>query len=329
MKKFLVFVFVMLLLSIQKSYCANINVAYTIDNNYPIFTLLSINSILKNNLSKSHYKFYIFENNVTDKNKELMRNFVHSFRQEIEFYHIDTYILDQGQDLYKYLNSRITSIGMARVLIPNLLPDNIHRVLYLDGDTLITDDLKNLYDMNLKDKTVGMVEDSSIWQVKQIPIKKQNYYVNSGVMLIDIDKWRKEHITEQIISFLKDNFNDFLYKDNTTFIRYPFPDQDLINIVLKNNIAFLDKRWNNQTIPYFYLTENTKGIIHFLTKNKPWVFPQSELPAYKIYYKYWRESPLWYYKYYYSIIAIRNRYIKTLSNSYKKIKNGIRTLLAG
>lgn len=45
----------------------NINVAFTIDNNYPIFTMLVINSILRNNTSNSDYTFYVIENNLTAK----------------------------------------------------------------------------------------------------------------------------------------------------------------------------------------------------------------------------------------------------------------------
>ena len=63
----------------------NINVAFTIDNNYPIFTMLVINSILRNNTSNSDYTFYVIENNLTAKNKLKMQKYVNKRKQTVEF----------------------------------------------------------------------------------------------------------------------------------------------------------------------------------------------------------------------------------------------------
>ena len=118
----------------------NINVAFTIDNNYPIFTMLVINSILRNNTSNSDYTFYVIENNLTAKNKLKMQKYVNKRNQTVEFINVDTSIIDEGNWFFWFSN-RITSIAMARILIPDILPKQVQKVIYMDADPLVLSDL--------------------------------------------------------------------------------------------------------------------------------------------------------------------------------------------
>lgn len=77
-----------------------VNVAFTIDKNYPIFTLLAINSILKNNVSNSNYMFYIIETNIPNRDKKMMQKYVEKRGQQISFININTDTLDQGNDFF-------------------------------------------------------------------------------------------------------------------------------------------------------------------------------------------------------------------------------------
>ena len=103
-----------------------INVAFTIDNNYPIYPMLAINSLLVNNYSASDYHFFIVENDITEKNKNKMREFIKEvnkiteFNSKIDFVHIDTDTIDKGNNLFGFSN-RITPIAIARIVLPDLL----------------------------------------------------------------------------------------------------------------------------------------------------------------------------------------------------------------
>lgn len=148
MKKFLISIFCIFLFSTQ-AIAQKINVAFNIDNNYPIYTLLVINSILKNNTSNSDYTFYIVENNLSFLNKIKMKRYVEKRKQKIEFININTDKIDKGKWFYGF-SKRITSIAMVRILLPEIMPANVDRVLYLDGDILVLKDLKELYNTDME-----------------------------------------------------------------------------------------------------------------------------------------------------------------------------------
>lgn len=267
----------------------NINVAFTIDKNYPIFTQIVIFSILENNLSKNHYHFYIVENNMTKRQKIEMENFVKEREQDISFIHISTDKIDNGVNVYKnnFIRGRISRIGIARLLLPEVLPKSVHRVIYLDSDVIVSDDIAKLYNTDLKNNPIGMVIDA--YSIRMY--KKPDYY-NSGVIIMDVDKWRKENLTEKFIKYFHENINLFV-GDHP---KYLAADQDLLNILLKNRTTTLPLKWNILTNGFGPSLNNTKGIYHYIGPVKPWHFTEGTKHAYYLYYQYWDKSPLKKYK---------------------------------
>lgn len=295
-----------------------INVAFTIDNNYPVFTLLTINSILKNNISKSNYTFYIVENNLTDKNKKMMENFVKKRNQKIEFININEALLKQN--IYKYTECHhITAIGMARIYLPNVLPQNVDKVLYLDADTLVISDLKELYDEDLTGYIAAMVLDVDVIVIeKKIYAYKKDYF-NSGVILIDLKKAREENSTKQFEDFLTSTIIPELKKENSAEKKYKYPDQDLINYVWKNKIKKVHYKWNMQSIK-----TNDEGIIHYITSMKPWHFLpyiySLHMSSRTMYVRYWDECwDLRFYRPYYVIQSIFKDYMMFTLQKLKEL----------
>lgn len=308
MKKFLITLFSALFIT-ASVHAEDINIAFTIDNNYPIFTLLAINSILQNNKSDSHYNFYIVENNLTDKNKKRMEKYVKERNQNIEFLNIDTNVIDDG-DYFFGFSGRITQIAMARIMLADLLPKNIHKIIYLDGDICVTEDMKNLFDIDLGNYPAGLARNISEFESVELFKLKDGYY-NSGVIIMNLDMWRRENISKKMVDFVKNNKDKFVYKgmDYNVFL---YPDQDLINVILNGRIKEIPQRWNDQTIrgeilEYLY----GGGIVHYIGDIKPWDYPINPDDGFKLYYKYWNTSNLKRYKYYYAFSSLKSRYIST------------------
>ena len=310
------------------AYAQRVNVAFTIDNNYPIFTLLAINSILVNNASNSDYTFYIIENNVTARNKKFMRNFVEDKKQKIEFINIDTSIIDNGKYFYTFSDGqRITPIGMARIMIPELLPNDVDRVIYIDGDTLITADLKELYNEDLGSKYIGMSKNFGNLEYKMY---KFSTYCNSGVILMDLNKLREHNISKKMVTYLNVHSKEFIYSGETDNSVYLYPDQDLINVVLDKNIKLLDQRWNNQTIRRVALSDfNQPGIIHYIGPNKPWDFPKYYTYGVKMYYQYWKASSLKKYLYLHKFKSVKREYIDLCRKKYSRYKMVLKSMKQG
>ena len=75
------------------------------------------------------------------------------------------------------------------------------KVLYLDADTLVLDDIVQLYDTPLVNQTIGAVIDpGQAYALKRLGIHSSDYYFNSGVMIIDIDRWNEKAITQKQFS---------------------------------------------------------------------------------------------------------------------------------
>lgn len=166
----------------------------------------------------------------------------------------------------------ISKMTFARILIPRIFTNTVSRVLYLDTDLLVLDDLGLLYKTDLEGAVLGAVLDSLDMQLKhgrpgfeevlaKVP-RVQNYF-NAGVLLIDLERWRKERISEKALEYLAQH------------TQTPFVDQDALNLACDGLWKRLDPRWNFHDHHYEIRLENMgpgerPGIVHFTTSLKPW-----------------------------------------------------------
>lgn len=293
----------------------DVNIAFTIDNNYPLYNMLLMDSILKN--SKSTFKFYIVENNISIKNKLLMKIYILlQPRANLVFIKVSDSLISHYSNLFSLSGFRITSIGMSRIMLPDLLPKSVHKVLYLDSDILVTTDIKDLYDVDLRGKPAGMVTN-----IKPGDYKIHNFenYFNSGVILMDLDLWRKNKIYEKMLSYVENNKMLFMYDGQFNPDAFRYPDQDLINLILENEIYHLALYWNIQR-QWFYddVNDNTRGIVHFVGKRKPWMNKAAKAP-HELYNKYWYNSILVIFKPYHFYI---NKYLYK-KDIYRQLRTNI------
>lgn len=151
----------------------------------------------------------------------------------------------------------------ARFFIPEYLPE-ASRCIYLDTDLIVCSDLNNLQILDLQGKSSACVVDGGIATPEQqqrlrTKLKLQNplQYFNSGVMVIDLDAWRRQQIQSKALNIANENY-DLLDQ----------MDQDALNIVLAGDWLSLDPKWN--TSKGNAAADFSDGIIHFLGKVKPW-----------------------------------------------------------
>ena len=160
-----------------------------------------------------------------------------------------------------------SKIFYSRLLIPRMFPAAIARVLYLDTDILVLDDLEPLCQMDLEGALLGAALDGLSTKVgigdrasEGLP-QVQDYF-NSGVLLMDLNQWRTEGIAEKALEYLSTNGKS------------RFPDQNALNVVCEGRWKQMDRRWNYQD---HYQTrvsslppDQRPAIVHFVTDGKPW-----------------------------------------------------------
>lgn len=209
------------------------------DGNYVVQSLVLARSLVETQLRST--RLIVFGNGWSKRDKfDLMS--ISAGRVSVEVRTVDE---------EKLANVKLTNgfpLATAyNILAPQYLLDEPGRCLYVDADVVVTDDLSELW-TNRMDHVVGAVLDAhigwmgspSMWRPwREEAIEPLTPYLNTGVMLIDMDRWRRADITNRILEVLE---------------RYPLPcvDQDAINIVLRGAFDRLAPRYN--VMPYHYLS---------------------------------------------------------------------------
>lgn len=164
-----------------------------------------------------------------------------------------------------------------RLILPEIL-QNADRVLYLDSDLVVLDRLNALWECPLGDQLVGAVRNplyphQSPRRLRGLGLGSADEYFNSGVLLMNLAGMRRENCAEALVAYAEQHQNDLIY-----------PDQDVLNAVLKGRWMELPLRYNAQS-PIFELpasrlpfradeiksATNHPAIVHFSGMLKPWL----------------------------------------------------------
>lgn len=161
----------------------------------------------------------------------------------------------------------------SRLFIASLLP-TLSKVLYLDCDMIVRSGIRELWEMPIEGFSLAGVPDTKMGIEKasrSLNFDFKEEYINSGMLLINLDYWRKNNIQQKFIDFLQSRE------------KVNLPDQDTINYVLAGSIKIIHPRYNAQA-SYFvfptpvpegqkkYIKQLWKGavITHFTGAVKPW-----------------------------------------------------------
>ncbi|MBO3273559.1 glycosyltransferase family 8 protein, partial [Hymenobacter defluvii] len=174
-----------------------------------------------------------------------------------------------------------------RLFFPFLV-QNVKKLLYIDVDTLIVGNLKELFEVNLHGRPVAAVTDTDMPVRSDLGIYSAEDYFNSGVLLLDITKWKEQQITEQALKIIQEQPDRIKQ----------YPDQDALNMVLKDNWYKLPVSYNlmrlyvPNEVPKRRFADFLEGkkIIHYNGK-KPW-FSDCEHRLRHVYQQYARLSPI-------------------------------------
>ncbi|WP_432102036.1 glycosyltransferase family 8 protein [Streptomyces sp. bgisy091] len=180
-----------------------------------------------------------------------------------------------------------TAATLHRLHIGEIVPAGVRRVIYLDVDTIVLDDISELYDTDLAGRPIGAVINEvaparlltlgeTRASLSQTGAKAPGYF-NAGVLLIDMDQWRAEDVTARATAIYRRYGKDI-----------PTLDQDILNHLFAERWTPVPAKWN-KFIEHpehgrfgqgrmDYLTRR-EGIIHYIGGDKPWsdTFPDNPL----------------------------------------------------
>lgn len=241
------------------------HVLYTTDHNYFPHMLTSIYSLAENN-KNNNIKVHIIEDGFTDED-------FYNLDQLNDLYDnidIKRYNIDKIAELMKHFNIpkwRNTDIANAR-LFANEIIDETDKILYLDSDTIVVGDLKDLFDKKIQRPLAAVKETLIPEHINNLSFdycsEKVEAYYNSGVLLFNYNAWDQENCLDDLYSASKIIHSNLIY-----------PDQDLINLTFQNQIETLDLSYN--IIPFANELGKHRLLARKFLKDRPFYYSFDEV----------------------------------------------------
>jgi lipopolysaccharide biosynthesis glycosyltransferase len=255
------------------------------NNHFVVMLAALIKSIEKNNKTDREIIFYIIDDRINEKNKLKLEKSIKQQSINIVWIPLDAKLLSS----IKFPNDHSTYPKniYARLVIEYFIPSTIDRVIYLDSDMMLNTDVSNLWETDLEGNVIGAVQEpnvktmdcpwnSGVKNYEELNIPAKAKYFNSGLLLIDMEKWKKEKVGQKVVECVEKNKKYAIQ-----------PDQYGLNVVLWNKWKELDSGWNHYAnVPVEHLPHN----IHFVFR-KPIYKSYNGLDTYrKLFYNYLRET---------------------------------------
>jgi lipopolysaccharide biosynthesis glycosyltransferase len=228
------------------------------DNGYARFAAVATFSAHAN--SKSGLKFYWLTTNDVAELAARLKARLELFGLNITLVCVDTEKFGKWRE-----TQHLTSATYLRLIAHEHISED--KVLYLDCDTIVLGDLRDLYNVQLLNRQFAGVADPNGASSSRVPRSSDDVYINTGVLVMDLKALRDGDFFEKIT---------LLYQKHEQEITWL--DQCLINKFAEGNKLLLDPRWNRQIS-----SEKTNGrdflvlarpdvssILHFVGSYKPW-----------------------------------------------------------
>jgi lipopolysaccharide biosynthesis glycosyltransferase len=287
-----------------------ITIVVACDDHYLIMLGALLKSIEKNHKTPELIDVYVIDDNVSSRNKRRLHQSIDEQMFTLHWIPIKDAV-PKGMNFPLVHNSYPLNTYI-RLFIPHFMPKHIKKVLFMDVDMLVLNDISNLWHIDIGDHIIGAVTDSitrfvgnleggGIANYEELGLHPETKYFNAGLQLINIPKWLENNVTEKIINCINDNRK---YAN--------MGDQYGLNVILCDKYFEIDPMWN-------YMANGdhpTPHLIHFIHR-KPFYKSYFNNPSYqKLFYEYlsetkWKDA---------RPIGESVRYLKKLSNVIQKLQ---------
>ncbi|XP_077237904.1 putative galacturonosyltransferase-like 9 [Tasmannia lanceolata] len=267
---------------------SHVQIAMTLDMPYIRGSMAAILSVLKHASCPENVFFHF----VATANPRNLEEIVRSTFPSLNF---KLYLFKE--DLVKNLISSSVRealenpLNYARNYLSEILDPSVRRVIYLDSDLIVVDDIQKLWNINLSgSRTIGAPEycranftkyfTDSFWSdpiMGRVFSGRNPCYFNTGVMVMDLVKWREGNFTRKIEGWMR------LQKEKRIYELGSLPP---FLLVFAGNVEAIDHRWNQHGLGGDNILGNCRSLhpgpvslLHWSGKGKPWVRLDSRTPC--------------------------------------------------
>jgi lipopolysaccharide biosynthesis glycosyltransferase len=280
------------------------------DEEYSRYGAALISSLFKN--TSSDFEIIVLDIGITNTTKRQFGQWSHKKSRVLRFIPITN---------ESYLNFKDDDLSFPndihyypRILAPFFARKGSEKILYIDSDTICLQDLSAIFNIELGDNTVGAVQDpylptfyGGISNYSALGFSKDTPYFNSGVLIIDVEKWVENEITQKVLS------TSYLYQEHVSC-----GDQYALNIELMNSWTQLPNQWNELDVADGFNTV----LRHFAGPRKP-LCSYSTSKNRNLFFLYLKDTPFYNYWITWTRTRLFLRKISILLHRIFKIKKNI------
>lgn len=253
-----------------------INIVLASDDNYAQHVAVVVASVLCN--TKEKVNIHLLSDGISKERLALIAETARALGSTLSVYDMSSY----GCFDNLFTSGHISKAAYFMLDISNILPKAVAKIIYMDVDLLVLQDIAELWQYDLQGRPLAAVPDYGIMASRRLMKQKQNViglqlhskYFNSGVVIMDLEQWRKHGYAKQVIELAASG-------------NLPHHDQYALNKVFMGKWMALPLKWN--VIPPVFnlfskillngdLRKNAiaarkdKAILHFAGRYKPWEF---------------------------------------------------------
>lgn len=238
-----------------------IPIFFASDDKYVKYMMVTMKSLIEHATARYEYRMYVLHTDISAENQAAVKRMENS-NCKVEF--VD--VRDELKKIDKKISLRdyYSATTYYRVFIADMFPE-YEKVLYIDSDTIVREDIANLFQYNLGKNYIGAVRDQLVVQtdiygdyVEKVLGISRGAYFNAGVVLLNCEEFRKQHMLKQFMELLN------------TYTFVVAQDQDYLNILCRDKVLWLDPRWNVQIVGTIPFEEDKTKLVHYNLSVKPW-----------------------------------------------------------
>lgn len=231
------------------------HILFVVDEAYARHIPVAMNSILTH--AKAPITFHIVHSTIAPRTREAIAAYVDR-RATCLWY-------AQGQNpllgLDEYL-PHVSTTSFLRLVADTVVPPDVTRIVYLDVDVLVLDDIERLASTDLRGRSVGVVADPGVDAeefARAHGLEGPGLYFNAGIMVMDLETIRARGSLARA-------------RQTAQAGRYAYGDQDVLNICFWGDALALAPRWNVQRNAFYRegTPQTPPAILHFTDDLKPW-----------------------------------------------------------
>lgn len=270
-----------------------IPIFFSADDAYVPFLSVAIDSLLQNASPNYTYHLIVLDGDISSENKDRLVKMVGN-RAKLRFEDMRGCANTIDDRAEHRLRADVFTLTIYfRLFIASFFSE-YDKAIYLDSDIVVAGDISKLYNTDLGENLLGVVQDYSIENIAplvsyvknvvSVPIKR---YFNSGVLLMDLKGLRNAGVSEK-----------FLYLLNKYHFETVAPDQDYLNFICNGKVHYLEPVWNRMATGG-RIQDDCPMLIHYNLYQKPWLM--SAVPYEDDFWKYAERNA-----FYPEIMAIKN-----------------------